>query len=161
MGSRDARAHETELIGSATVTMAALAARTERIRIGAMVTPITRRRPQVFARRRSPSTGCRTVAWWSGSGSGSIAAGNSPGSGDIVDPVVRGHRLDEGARLLKELWSGETVDFHGEHFTADGVRFRPDRSSVPIHPCGSRPEATPTDRCDGPRCSVTGSTSSR
>lgn len=116
---------ETELIGSATVTMAALAARTERIRIGAMVTPITRRRPQVFARETIALDRLSNGRLVVGLGLGVDRGGELSRFGDIVDPIVRGRRLDEGARLLKALWSGETVDFHGEHFTADGVRFRP------------------------------------
>ena len=47
------------------------------------------------------------------------------GFGEVVDPRERGERLDEGADLLCEFWSGEPVEYHGEHFVADGVTVLP------------------------------------
>ncbi len=39
-----------------------------------------------------------------------------------VDMDSRFRRLDEGIRLIKALWSGETVDFDGEFFSLRGAR---------------------------------------
>ncbi len=39
-----------------------------------------------------------------------------------VDADSRFRRMDEGIRLIRELWSGKTVDFHGEFYTVEGVR---------------------------------------
>lgn len=107
------------------VAMAAMAAATERIRLGPMVTPITRRRPIKLARE------CTTIDHLSG---GRLTLGLGLGVdtnrelsafGEVVDARERGARLDEGADLLCQMWSGEEVDFHGEHFIADRVTVLP------------------------------------
>lgn len=43
--------------------------------------------------------------------------------------------MDEGAELLCAFWSGEEVDFRGEHFIADGVTVLPrpvQRPRIPL-----------------------------
>ncbi len=107
------------------VAMAAMAVATERVRLGPMVTPITRRRPIKLARE------CTTLDHLSGGrltlglGLGVDTTRELSGFGEVVDARARGARLDEGAELLRRLWSGEEVDFHGEHFTADRVTALP------------------------------------
>lgn len=126
-------AEETELIGDAWISLAAIAAATSRVRLGAMVTPITRRRPQRLARETvavDRLSGGRLIV---GLGLGVDSGGELSRFGEAVDPIVRGARLDEGAELLLRLWSGEPVDFTGEHFRADGVRFLPRPVQTP-HP---------------------------
>jgi probable F420-dependent oxidoreductase len=46
----------------------------------------------------------------------------------------RGRRLVEMIRLMRELWSGETVDFHGTYWTVTGAKMypRPTRGTIPI-----------------------------
>lgn len=39
-----------------------------------------------------------------------------------VDSGSRFRRLDEAIRVIRALWSGEPVDFHGEFYDLDGVR---------------------------------------
>lgn len=107
------------------VAMAAIAVATERIRVGPMVTPITRRRPIKLARE------CTTLDHLSGGrltlglGLGVDTTRELSAFGEIVDARTRGERLDEGAELLCALWSGEEVDFHGDHFVADHVTALP------------------------------------
>ena len=107
------------------VAMAAMAVATERIRLGPMVTPITRRRPIKLARE------CTTLDHLSGGrltlglGLGVDTTRELSAFGEIVDARVRGARLDEGVELLCQMWSGEEVDFHGEHFMADKVTVLP------------------------------------
>lgn len=118
-------AEETEVIGDAWISLAAAATATRRVRLGIMVTPVTRRRPARLAREVvavDHLSGGRLVV---GLGLGVDRGGELSRFGEIVDPVVRGRRLDEGAELLVRLWSGERVDHRGEHFVADGVRFLP------------------------------------
>lgn len=38
-----------------------------------------------------------------------------------IDPKTRFRRLDESVRLIRALWSGEPVEFHGEFASLDGV----------------------------------------
>jgi alkanesulfonate monooxygenase SsuD/methylene tetrahydromethanopterin reductase-like flavin-dependent oxidoreductase (luciferase family) len=113
------------------IMMAALAVATTRIRIGPMVTPITRRRPIKLAREAITLDHLSGGRLTLGLGLGVDTAGELSAFREVVDPRVRGQRLDEGADLLCQLWSGERVDHDGEHFTAAGVTVRP----VPVqHP---------------------------
>ncbi len=54
--------------------------------------------------------------------------------GEIVDPRIRGDRLDEGVELLCTFWSGEEVDHRGAHFTADRVTVLPRPFQLPRIP---------------------------
>jgi alkanesulfonate monooxygenase SsuD/methylene tetrahydromethanopterin reductase-like flavin-dependent oxidoreductase (luciferase family) len=107
------------------VAMAAMAAATETVRLGPMVTPITRRRPIKLARE------CTTLDHLSGGrltlglGLGVDTTRELSAFGEVVDARQRGARLDEGAELLCRMWSGEVVDFHGHHFIADRVTVLP------------------------------------
>ncbi|HEY8215567.1 MAG TPA: LLM class flavin-dependent oxidoreductase [Acidimicrobiia bacterium] len=42
-----------------------------------------------------------------------------------VDPATRGRRTDESLEVLRGLLAGDTVTFHGEHFTIDGATIHP------------------------------------
>ena len=107
------------------VAMAAIAVATERIRIGPMVTPITRRRPIKLSRE------CTTLDHLSGGrltlglGLGVDTTRELSAFGEVVDARTRGERLDEGVELLCRFWTGEEVDFHGEHFVADRATVLP------------------------------------
>lgn len=117
--------NEPAEIADVWVALAAVAVVTTTIRLGPMVTPIVRRRPQKLAREAVTldhlSRGRLTV----GLGLGVDGGGELSAFGEVLDPPTRGAMLDEGAELLTELWTGEPVAHRGEFFTADGVSFRP------------------------------------
>ncbi len=116
------------------VAMAAMAVATKRVRLGPMVTPITRRRPIKLARE------CTTLDHLSGGrltlglGLGVDTTRELSAFGEVVDARERGARLDEGAELLCQMWSGEEVDFHGDHFIADKVIVLPKPVQLPRIP---------------------------
>jgi probable F420-dependent oxidoreductase len=121
-------------------TLAAIAASTERVRLGTAVTPVARRRPQVLANQVATLdvlSGGRVVF-----GAG---LGGSPSEfgkfGEPTDEKVRASILDEGLDLLRRLWSGEEVTHHGEHYTLDGVTLSPTplQETLPIWIGGNRP----------------------
>jgi len=117
------------------IAMAAIALATERIRIGPMVTPITRRRPIKLARETTTLDHLSRGRLTLGLGLGVDTTRELSAFGEIVDARVRGDRLDEGAELLCAMWSGEEVDFRGEHFTADRVTVLPrpfQRPRIPL-----------------------------
>ena len=117
------------------VAMAAIAVATERIRIGPMVTPITRRRPIKLAREATTLDHLSHGRLTLGLGLGVDTTRELSAFGEVVDPRVRGARLDEGTELLCAFWSGEEVDFHGEHFVADQVVVLPrpfQRPRIPL-----------------------------
>lgn len=117
------------------VALTAMAAGTERIRLGTLVTPVTRRRPQVLARQTvtlDHLSGGRLVL---GVGLGADRSRELSAFGEETDDRIRGAMLDEALELLTALWSGVRVDHRGEHYLADGVQFLPppvQRPRIPI-----------------------------
>lgn len=138
--------NEPAEIADVWVMLAAVAAAASSLRIGPMVTPIVRRRPQKLAREAVTLDHLSTGRLTLGLGLGVDTAGEFSRFGELADPKQRGDALDEGAALLIELWSGEEVRHVGPHFTADGVRFLPrpvQQPRIPLwfgaEPGGRRP----------------------
>ncbi len=106
------------------VAMTAIAAATERIRFGALVTPVARLRPEAFAQQTA------TLDRFSG---GRLILGVGLGNPDTQfvafghegDVRIRAAQVDEFLALLVELWAGRAVDFDGVHFRARGVTLTP------------------------------------
>jgi len=122
-----ARPHEPQrtVVGDPWILLAAVATVTSRIRLGPMVTPLARRRPQKVARESvtlDRLSGGRLVL---GVGLGVNAGGELTRFGELDDDKARAAVYDEALGLLKDLWSGEEVDHRGEHFTVDHVTFLP------------------------------------
>lgn len=116
---------ETEVIGSTTVTLAAIAAATSRIRFGAMVTPITRRRPQVLARELTALDHLSHGRLIVGLGLGVDRGGELSKFGEPTEPAELGRRLTAGAEFLVGAWSGEPFRRDDPPFAHDDVRFLP------------------------------------
>jgi alkanesulfonate monooxygenase SsuD/methylene tetrahydromethanopterin reductase-like flavin-dependent oxidoreductase (luciferase family) len=116
---------QTTDIADVWIVLAAVAAATATIRIGPMVTPVTRRRIATLARQTVTLDRLSGGRLTLGLGLGVDSGRELSAFGEIIDPRVRAARLGEGAELLVRLWSGERVDHRGEHFRAEGVRFRP------------------------------------
>jgi probable F420-dependent oxidoreductase len=122
------------------VTLAAIAARTQRIRIGTMVTPVARRRPHVVAQQVATLdvlSGGRVIF---GAGLGGSKSEFTK-FGDPGDERTRAALLDEGLDVVRALWSGEEVNHRGRHFTVDGVTLAPVpvQRALPIWIGGNRP----------------------
>ena len=63
---------------------------------------------------------------------------------------ARGRRLDEMIEALPRLWSGEMVDYSGEHVSFPAVQMRPTAGTVPILIGGnSRPALRRAAKADG------------
>lgn len=118
-------AHEQRSIADPWVALAAIAIATSEVRLGTMVTPLTRRRPIKLAREvvtlDQLSRGRVTL----GLGLGVDTSRELSGLGEMVGARERGERLDEGVELLCRMWSGRPVHFEGEHFTADDITVWP------------------------------------
>ena len=122
------------------VTLAAVAAATERILIGTAVTPVPRRRPHVLAQTVATLdvlSGGRVVF---GAGLGGIAS-EFERFGEPAEAKVRAEKLDEGLGVLRRLWSGDEVHHHGPHYTVDGVTLAPQpvQERLPIWIGGNAP----------------------
>ena len=130
------------------VLLGAIAERTERVRIGTLVTPLTRRRLQVVARHVLTldhlSNGRMTFAV----GLGEPAAEDFAHFGDESDPRVRGRMLDEGLEVLDGLLRGDVVDHDGDHYTVK-AQLRPGPVQSPRPPiwvAGVVPNQRPLQR---------------
>lgn len=106
------------------ITMAAIAAVTERIRFGPMVTPLPRRRPWKVAREAATLdqlSGGRLIL--------GVGIGTPPEEfsrfGEEADPKKRAGMLDEGLEVLTGLWSGEPFAHRGEHYKIDDAVLLP------------------------------------
>lgn len=131
------------------VALAAIAMRTDRIRIGALVTPIPRRRPWKLARETvsiDHLSGGRLVV---GVGIGAPPEPEYGSFGEETDAKIRAQKLDEGLDILTGLWSGEPFSYRGEHFQIDEVTFRPtpvQEPRIPIWVGGVWPRKRPFRR---------------
>ena len=92
------------------IVMAAMAAATERVRIGPMVTPVPRRRPQVLARATVTLDHLSNGRLTFGVGIGGDRGGELSLFGEELEPRARAVLLDDGLARLDRWWRGEAVD---------------------------------------------------
>lgn len=89
------------------VALAAVACATSRLRIGPMITPLSRRRVQKLARETATldllSSGRLTL----GVGLGSARNKEFEPFGEVADPRARARLLDQGLEDLARYWAGE------------------------------------------------------
>ncbi|MEV4111113.1 LLM class flavin-dependent oxidoreductase [Nonomuraea sp. NPDC049695] len=130
------------------VLLGAIAQTTTRIRLGAMVTPLSRRRPQKFAKEvvtLDHLSGGRVIT---GVGLGNLPEEEFAAFGDAASLKDRAERTDEALDVVSALWSGERVRHQGAHFTVDAV-MRPvpvQRPRPPIWIACGWPNARPLAR---------------
>lgn len=113
------------------LTAAAMA--TSRIKLGTLVTPVARRRPEQLARQVATLdvlSGGRVIF---AAGLGGPINDEFGSFGDTTDPVVLAERLDEGLELLQRYWSGEQVNHDGRHYQVRDVTLLPTTAQRP-HP---------------------------
>jgi alkanesulfonate monooxygenase SsuD/methylene tetrahydromethanopterin reductase-like flavin-dependent oxidoreductase (luciferase family) len=124
------------------VVMAAMAMRTDRVRLGAIVTPPARRRPWKLARESMTldllSNGRLVLPVGLGT-TDDAAFGNV---GEPTEARIRAEKLDESLAILVGLWSGEPFGFAGRHYRFEPMIFRPtpvQRPRIPIWVVGAWP----------------------
>ena len=129
------------------LTAAALA--TSRLRLGTLVTPVARRRPQALAKQVATLdvlSGGRVTL---GVGLGGPIDDEYGSFGDTTDPVELAQRLDEALPLLPAYWSGRPVSHSGPHYTVEDVTLLPatvQQPRVPIWIAGFWPNRPPMRR---------------
>lgn len=130
------------------VALAAIALHTRRMRIGALVTPLPRRRPWKLARETVSvdrlAEGRLVVG---------VGTGDGPGEwddlGEECDPVARGAMLDEGLAVLSALWSGEPCRYDGQYYRVREAHFLPppvQTPRIPVWVAGHWPNPAPFRR---------------
>ena len=130
------------------IALAAIALRTRTLRLGALVTPLARRRPWKVARETATldhlSQGRLIVGV--GLGAGPVEFDHL---GEESDPKVRAAMLDEGLAILTGLWSGEPFQHAGVHYHIRQAQFLPrpvQTPRIPIWVGGSWPLKAPFRR---------------
>jgi alkanesulfonate monooxygenase SsuD/methylene tetrahydromethanopterin reductase-like flavin-dependent oxidoreductase (luciferase family) len=114
------------------VIMGAVAAGTSRIRMGALVTPLPRRRPWVLSRQMATLDRLSDGRLIGGVGLGDDGWSEFSSFGEVTDPVTRGQMLDEGLELLQRFLSGEPVKYQGRHYTVDAPPLLPKPRQDPL-----------------------------
>jgi alkanesulfonate monooxygenase SsuD/methylene tetrahydromethanopterin reductase-like flavin-dependent oxidoreductase (luciferase family) len=110
--------------------LSAMAVRTERVRLGTMLTPLPWRRPWKVASQVA------TLDQLSG-GRAILAVGlgavdtDLPDTGEVTDLRGRAERLDEGIDLIRALWAGQT-SYHGQHYQYRTGRLDLTRAGQPV-----------------------------
>jgi probable F420-dependent oxidoreductase len=121
----------TTPVYDAFATLAFLAAKTSRVRLGTNVYLLGLRHPFVAA---------RAVATLDRLSGGRAEVGIGAGwlreewSAAGLDPRTRGRRLDEALAVCKRLWSEPVVEHHGEFFDFPAVAFEPKPVQKPWPP---------------------------
>ncbi|MEW6223250.1 MAG: LLM class flavin-dependent oxidoreductase [Chloroflexota bacterium] len=124
------------------VVLAAMAMRTERVRLGAIVFAPARRRPWKLAREAASLdvlSGGRLVL---PVGLGALDDAGFGNVGEPTAPRTRARRLDETLAILDGLWSGEPFAFAGEHYRFGPMTFQPrpvQRPRIPVWVVGAWP----------------------
>jgi alkanesulfonate monooxygenase SsuD/methylene tetrahydromethanopterin reductase-like flavin-dependent oxidoreductase (luciferase family) len=101
-----ARSPPVRAVADPWVALSAIAARTQRLRLGPMVTPLSRRRVQKVARETVTLDQLSRGRLILGVGLGANDDEFEP-YGDVVDRRERARLLDEGVSRLAAFWSGE------------------------------------------------------
>ena len=122
------------------VALAAVAMRTERIRMGTMLTPVSRRRPWKLAGETVTLDHLSNGRLILPVGLGAPDTGFDK-VGEETDRKVRAKMLDEGLDVLTGLWSGHPFSY-SEHYHIQDVTFSPtplQSPRIPIWVVGAWP----------------------
>ncbi|HWS59150.1 MAG TPA: LLM class flavin-dependent oxidoreductase [Actinotalea sp.] len=132
------------------VLLGAVAARTRRVTLGAMIFPLARRRPWKVAREALTvdhlSGGRLVVPVGLGVGQD---GGFSRVSGEARTPRERAERLDEALAILDRAWTGEPFSWQGQHYAVTDLQIGPppvQRPRIPVWVVGAWPAERSLDR---------------
>jgi probable F420-dependent oxidoreductase len=103
--------------------LAAVAARTERLKLGTSVLVLPARNPVLLARELATIDAVSNGRLLPAGGLGLGLAGEAAALGVARDE--RTARLEEVVRIVKALWPGEPVTLEGRFWVLDGVRLTP------------------------------------
>lgn len=104
------------------VMLAAAAMRTDRIRLGTMITPVSRRRPWKLAGETAAVDNLSGGRLILSVGLGAIDTGFDA-FGEETDRKRRAELLDEGLDIVTGLWKGQPFNYDGAHYTVRETSF--------------------------------------
>jgi alkanesulfonate monooxygenase SsuD/methylene tetrahydromethanopterin reductase-like flavin-dependent oxidoreductase (luciferase family) len=126
------------------VLMSAFAMATERVRIGAIIQPLARRRPWKVARESVTLDHVSNGRFVLIVGLGTPDDAGWGRVGEPTDRRTRAEKLDETLEILTGLWSGERFGYDGKHYRFEPMAFRPkpiQQPRIPIWVVGAWPSA--------------------
>lgn len=135
--------------------MTAIALRTERVKIGAMLTPLSRRRPWKVARETVSLDHISHGRFILPVGLGALDDGGFTKVNEVTDRKTRAELLDESIDILYGLWSGQPFSYQGKHYQVQEMTFLPkpvQQPHIPIWVVGAWPSERSMARvlrCDG------------
>ncbi len=124
------------------IALAAIALATKRIRLGTMVTPLSRRRPWKVARETVTLDHLCQGRLILPVGVGAVTEGGFSKVGEELDRKIRAEMLDEALAILTGLWSGQAFSFIGHHYQVQEMTFLPpplQQPRIPIWVIGAWP----------------------
>ena len=140
--SIDPREHPEAPAFDPWAVLAAVAISTERIKMGTMLTPLSRRRPWKLARETTTIDQMSNGRLILPVGLGALDDGGFGKVGEATGRKVRAQLLDEGLAILEGLWSGQPFSFQGEHYHVDDLLFLPtpvQKPRIPVWVVGAWP----------------------
>ncbi|MEP7358714.1 MAG: LLM class flavin-dependent oxidoreductase [Anaerolineales bacterium] len=124
------------------ISLTAAAMRTERIRLGTMLTPLSRMRPWKLAGEAATLDRLSNGRVILAVGLGAVETGFA-NFGEETDRKTRAELLDEGLEILTGLWRGQPFSFSGKHYQITPVEFGlplpPIQTPIPIWVVGLWP----------------------
>jgi alkanesulfonate monooxygenase SsuD/methylene tetrahydromethanopterin reductase-like flavin-dependent oxidoreductase (luciferase family) len=126
----DPAAATTDPMLEAYAVLAFLSATTHRVRLGAMVSPVTFRPPALLIKTVTTVDVLSGGRAWLGVGAGYQQAEAQDMGLPLPAPRERYEHLDDTLRLAAQMWRGDTAPFHGFHARLE----RPVSSPPPMTP---------------------------
>ena len=120
--------------GDPWMLLTAAALSTSKIKLGPLLTPVARRRPEQLARQVATLDQLSNGRVIFGAGLGAPIEDEFGSFGDSTDARVLAERLDEGLDLLNHYWSGDRVDHDGKHYQVNDVTLLPSTVQQPRPP---------------------------
>jgi alkanesulfonate monooxygenase SsuD/methylene tetrahydromethanopterin reductase-like flavin-dependent oxidoreductase (luciferase family) len=133
---------EKQAIYDPWIALAAIAMSTRRVRLGTMVTPLSRRRPWKVARETVTLDHLCQGRLILPVGLGSTIDAGFSKVGEEMDRKIRAEMLDEGLAILAGLWSGQPFSYIGQHYQVQEMTFLPppvQQPRIPIWVVGAWP----------------------
>jgi alkanesulfonate monooxygenase SsuD/methylene tetrahydromethanopterin reductase-like flavin-dependent oxidoreductase (luciferase family) len=125
------------------VSLAAAAMLTERIRLGTMISPISRRRPWKVAGETATLDRLSNGRLILAVGLGAVDTGFRE-FGEVTDRKTRAELLDESLDIITGLWQGQPFNYDGKHYQVRESSFLPppppvQQPRIPIWVVGAWP----------------------
>ena len=132
------------------VALTAAAMRTESIRLGTMLTPLSRMRPWKLASETATLDNLSNGRVLLSVGLGALDTGFAE-FGEVTDRKTRAELVDEALEIITGLWRGQPYSFDGKHYHIKPTDFSPppppvQKPRIPIWMVGAWPRRRSMER---------------